>query len=638
LVVLAIVAAYLLNPSPLLGFEERDWVLVADFQHPEGEEELARALKLALTVGVQESGYVNVFSRPQIAGVLQHMQRPWDTAVDQEIGREICQRAGVKGLVAPEVMKVGDGYLLTIGLIEPASGVAAESFSARADDEDGLLDALETVMQRLRRAVGESLFAVRSDDKRLAAVTTASFEALKAYSEGLHLWNAGEYEQAVAHHEKAIELDPDFASAYAALGSAYASYIFNSRDKARENFEAALERLDRVGDREINFIQAQYAGFLDRTDEEIEFLKAHLASYPDDVGGYLNLGSTYRDLGDYTRAIESYREALRIAPRAAGAMINIATCLTSDGNPEEAVEFYRAAFEIQPGWLSSGNLNHEYGMALAQLGRYHEAGDVFHLRLNQPDASSRGYAKRSLGQLALYQGHFDQAAAHFSDAVALHLAADEPIGAGRDRLFAALGEAARGRPEEAVAALDQAALEVPVKSGWIWLRSLIGSAYLAADDIESAQQISDELTEWADSAEEPGEDPLQRRDLLEAGILVSEGNPDRALEILESLQTVGNRENAFLVASLAEAYRAAGRWPEAEQTLLQLIEIRWDYYEGLVPFVAAHYQLAQVSESLKQTEDAIGYYRRFLELWGGADTEIPEIETARQRLEALGGI
>ena len=636
LVLAAMVIAYLLNPSPLLGFEERDWILVTDFEHPEGEEGLARALKLALTVGVQESGYVNVFSRPQIAGVLQQMQRPYDIAIDQEIGREICQRAGIKGLVAPEVTQVGDGYLLTVGLIEPASGVAVESFSARAKDEDGILDALETVLQRLRRAIGESPFAVRSDEKRLAEVTTASLEALKAYSEGLHLWNAGEYEQAVARHEKAIELDPDFASAYAALGSAYASYIFNSRDKARVNFEAALERLDRVGDREINFIKAQYAGFLGRADEEIESLKAHLASYPDDVGPLLNLGNCYRDLGDHTRAIEAYREALKIAPRAAGAMINIATCLTSEGDTEEAVEFYRAAFEIQPSWLSSGNLNHEYGMALTQLGRYQDAEDVFRLRLDQPDPSGRGYAKRSLGQLALYQGHFDEAAAHFSDAVALHLAADEPVSAGRDRLFAALGEAERGRTPEAVAELDQAVLEVPVQSGWIWLRSLVGSAYLSAGDIEGARRISEELAEWAESAEEPGEDPLQRRVLLEAGILVSEGNPEQALDILEPLQRVSNRDNAFLVAALAEAYRAAGRWQDAEQSLQQLIELRWDYYEGLVPFVAAHYQLAQACENLQRTEDAIGYYRQFLEFWGGSDC--PEIESARKRLEALGGI
>jgi len=606
LVLVAMVLVYLLNPAPLLGFVERDWMLVADFRHPdfrhpEGEEELARALKLALTVGVQESGYVNVVSRPQIAGVLQQMQRPPDTAIDDVVGREICQRANVKGLLAPEVAKVGDGYLLTVALIEPASGAIVESFSARAEDEDGLLDALETVMKSLRRAIGESLIAVRARDKRLADVTTASLDALKSYSEGIRLWSTGQHHQAVARYEEAVELDPDFASAYAALGGAYASYIFNSRDKAHENFEAALDRLDRVGEHEINFIKAQYAGFLGRTEEEIHFLQAHLASYPDDEGAHYNLGNTYRDLGDHERAIAAFREVLRIAPYNAGAMINLATSMISAGDPDAAIEFYRAAFEIQPGWKASGNLNHEYGMALVQLGRFEEAGEVFELRLEQPSAGNRGHAHRSLGQMALYQGQFDAAAAHFRDAVALHLAAGEPASAGRDRLFGALGEAARGRTAEAEEALDQAAL----------------------------------LTAWAESAERPGEDTLKRRELLEAGVLTSSGNPDRALEALESLKRVDNRENAFLVAALAEAYQATGRWSDAEQSLLALIEMRWDYYEGLVPWITAHYRLADVYERLGRPEDALRYYRQFLEFWGDSDSELPEIESTRRRLKAL---
>jgi len=635
LVLAAVVLAYLLNPSPLLGFEGRDWMLVADFRHPEGEEELARALKLALTVGVQESGYVNVVSRPQIAGVLQQMQRPPDIAIDEVVGREICQRANVKGLLAPEVAKVGDGFLLTVGLIEPASGAIVESFSARADGEDGLLDALETVMKRLRRAIGESLIAVRARDKRLADVTTASLDALKSYSEGIRLWSAGQYDQAVARYEEAVELDPDFASAYAALGGAYASYIFNSRDKAQENFEAALDRLDRVGEHEINFIQAQYAGFLGHTEEEIHFLLVHLASYPDDPGAHYNLGNTYRTLGDHERAIEAYQEVLRIAPHNAGAMINLATCLVSAGDMEAAIESYRAAFEIQPGWRSSGNLNHEYGMSLVRLGRFEEAAEVFELRLGQPSAGNRGHAHRSLGQLALYQGQFDEAATHFRDAVALHLAAGEPTSAGRDRLFSSLGEAARGRIAEAEEALDQAAREVPLQSGWTWLRSLVGSGYLAAGDVEGARRISEELTTWAESAERPGEDPLKRRELLEAGVLTADGNPDRALEILESLKRLDTHENSFLVDALAEAYQAAGRWSDAEQSLLALIGLRSDFYEGLVPWITAHYRLAEVYERLERPEDALRYYQQFLQLWGNSDSELPEIGSTRRRLKTL---
>ena len=274
-------------------------------------------------------------------------------------------------------------------------------------------------------------------------------------------------------------------------------------------------------------------------------------------------------------------------------------------------------------------------MALVQLGRFEEAGEVFELRLEQSSAGNRAHAHRSLGQMALYQGQFDTAAAHFRDAVALHLAAGEPASAGRDRLFGALGEAARGRTAEAEEALDQAALEVPLQSGWTWLRSLVGSGYLAAGDVEGARRISEELTAWAEAAERPGEDSLKRRELLEAGLLTADGNPDRALEILESLKRLDTRENPFLVDALAEAYQAAGRWSDAEQSLLALIGLRSDFYEGLVPWITAHYRLAEVYDRLGRPEDAVRYYRQFLELWGDSDSQLPEIESTRRRLEAL---
>jgi tetratricopeptide (TPR) repeat protein len=109
----------------------------------------------------------------------------------------------------------------------------------------------------------------------------------------------------------------------------------------------------------------------------------------------------------------------------------------------------------------------------------------------------------------------------------------------------------------------------------------------------------------------------------------------RALEVLETLKRVENRENAFLVAALAEAYQAAGRWSDAEQSLLALIGMRWDYYEGLVPWITAHYRLAEVYERLGRPEDAVRYYRRFLQFWGDSDSELPEIESTRRRLKAL---
>ena len=142
--------------SPLLGFEERDWVLVTDFRHPQEEGDVAAALALALRVGLEESGYVNVVARSRIDNVLAMMRRDKTTPLDLALGREICQRGGVKALLAPELARVGNEYLITLSLISPSTGESVASFSERASDQDALLDSVEILIDRLRRGLGES--------------------------------------------------------------------------------------------------------------------------------------------------------------------------------------------------------------------------------------------------------------------------------------------------------------------------------------------------------------------------------------------------------------------------------------------------------------------------------------------------
>ena len=638
LVIAAFAIAYLWQPAPLLGFSERDWILVSDFGHPEGEVDLANALKLAITVGLQESGYINVINRRQIADVLQMMEQPSDTAIDAAVGLEVCQRAALKGLLVPEVARLGNGYIITAELVEPVSEATVASFSARSDNDDGLLDALDELLSRLRDGLGDSLASVGGDDWRLAAVTTGSLDALKRYTQGLRAWNTGRYADAVELYREAIGIDPDFASAYAALGSAYASYLFHERELAAEAFDAALARLDRVGRRELNFIRSQHASFLGRPEEEIRFLGLHLAEYPDDPSAHFNLGSSYRSLGQLERCVIEFEEVLRVAPHNAAAMINLATCLSGMGEDESAITVYRMAFEIQPEWEVSSNINHEYGVTLTNAGLYSEARKLYEKRLAMTDASNRGHAHRSLGHLELYQGQFETAVDHFRQAAGLHTAAEQPLSVARDLMFQAYSEIARGRTNAAIDALDQADEDMPSDGGSIPFHVILGSAYLAAGDVDAAQRISGRLAaRTAADGDQVGEDTLRQYRILEARVLFAEGKREQAIEMLESEAQISTTPYPDLAAGLAEAYAAEGRWEDTERSLRRLIDLRWDSYEGLVPWITAHYRLGQVYEELGKRDEAVASYRRFLDLWSDADSDLQQIELARSRLEILGG-
>jgi tetratricopeptide (TPR) repeat protein len=634
--VLAIlVAIWIVWRSPLLGFEQRDWVLIADFEREEHEAELSRALSLALNVGLQESDHVNVFSRSRVAGVLELMQAPLDAPIDESTGREVCQRAGVKGLLVPELSAVGDEYLLTIRVVDPLTGDTVASFAERAPGEDDLLDRLDALIQNLRRGLGESFQALRSNSMPLAQVTTGSLEALKRFSTGQMAWNTGRYAEAVRLYEEAVQLDPEFAFAHASLGSAYASFVIREVDKARASFDEALSRLDRVGHHERYFIQALYHGHFGSTDEAIQYYNLHLDRYPDDVAARGNLGNTYRDLGDCSRAIVEFRAVVDVDPRNASALVNSATCLGAVGEVEESINFYRRAFEVRPEWQISGNLNHEYGMTLVLAERFDEATEVFDQRLAHANAGERGGARRSLGQLALYRGHFSTAVEHFEEAAVLHSAAGSPASAGRDRLWQALAETVRGNVQPVEALLDQALIEVPLESGWIWLRANIGRAYSNAGLLDQAEAVVNDLEAWAALHEEVDYD-RQSRLILEASVARARSRPVEAIEILEPLRAVELRPNENLAAELAQAYLVAERWTDSAEALASMVDAQVIFYEGLIPWVLAHYELAEVLERLDRPEEAAPYYSRFVELWGETDSPLPLIARARDRLSVIG--
>jgi len=209
---------------------------------------------------------------------------------------------------------VGNDYLLTLNVVEPVSGDTVASFAERSPKDGKLIDSLDSIIQRLREDLGESLKALQSERKSLAAVTTGSLEALKRYSEGQKAWNQGRYEEAVQHYQEAVKIDKDFAMAYAALGNAYSSYIYHKLEIAKQNYEEALSRLGRVGAYEEYIIQALYYGSLGRQEDAIRFYNLHLERYPDDNTVLYNLGNMYRAMGDTAMAIIKYQEALRIDP------------------------------------------------------------------------------------------------------------------------------------------------------------------------------------------------------------------------------------------------------------------------------------------------------------------------------------
>ena len=157
-----------------------------------------------------------------------------------------------------------------------------------------------------------------------------------------------------------------------------------------------------------------------------------------------------------------------------------------------------------------------------------------------------------------------------------------------------------------------------------------------AGKVEEARKISVSLTaRSAEDGDQLGENTVRRINVLEARVLGAEGDAERAIEILEREARIQTNPNPDLFEGLAEAYASEDRLEDAEHALRRLIDLRWDAYEGLAPWVTAHFRIGQVYERLGKGEEAADSYRRLLDLWGNTDADLPQISLARERLEAL---
>ena len=256
-----------LSNRPVLSFAPRDWILVSDVRNETGDPVFDRALTTALRVGLEQSTLANVFSSGRMETTLQRMGRKGVERIDEKLGREICQREGLRGLVTAAISQAGSKYALTARLVDPATGDAVRSYLETANGRDGVLAALETVSTSVRRDLGESLATIRQVGRPLPQVTTRSLEALQAFAEGNYLWGKGRYKEGVQLLERAVALDPEFAKAHGALGACYMSFVFDARPKGREHYETALRLADRVTDRERLEIEANYHASLGHFDQ-----------------------------------------------------------------------------------------------------------------------------------------------------------------------------------------------------------------------------------------------------------------------------------------------------------------------------------------------------------------------------------
>jgi tetratricopeptide (TPR) repeat protein len=339
--VLALVAAgaYYWRASALT---ESDFILLTDFTNTTGDAVFDGTLKQALAVKLQESPFLNVVSEQKVQESLRFMEQPAEARVTPALGREICQRQNVKAMTTGEIASLGTSYVLTLNAINCQTGDSLARVQEQAASKEEVLKALGRAATALRGDLGERLSSIEQFNAPIEEATTSSLEALKAYALGDEQRDRGREFEALPLLRRAIELDPNFAMAWARLGVAHSN--FGDRKQAAEYLLKAYELRDRVSERERLYIMSHYhrnvTGEVEKAIESYELWKR---TYPRDFTPRNNLAVSYSEIGQFEKALAEAQEALRLQPDSAFPYNNVAGAYMALNRFDEAKAIHEQA-------------------------------------------------------------------------------------------------------------------------------------------------------------------------------------------------------------------------------------------------------------------------------------------------------
>jgi serine/threonine protein kinase/Tfp pilus assembly protein PilF len=292
---------------------EKDAVVLADFANSTGDPVFNNTLKQALSVSLRQSPFLNILSDGRVRATLAMMTKPPNIQITNDVAREICQRTQSKAFIGGSISALGKEYVLGLRAASCETGDVLAEEQATADQKEQVLAALGRAVAKLREKLGESLASVTKYDQPLSEATTSSLEALQQYTEAGRAQREQGDVAAIPYAKRAIELDRDFAVAYASLAGDYSN--LNQPSLARENFQKAYELRNRATQRERFLIEASYYNYVTgEIDNAIQTYDEWARTYPADYVPHGNLGDNYIFLGQYEKAAEETSASLRIEP------------------------------------------------------------------------------------------------------------------------------------------------------------------------------------------------------------------------------------------------------------------------------------------------------------------------------------
>ena len=618
---------------------DKDTIVLADFDNKTGDPIFDDTLTTALNVSLRQSPFLNVLSDSEVAKTLQQMTRPASTRLTPDLARELCQRAGSKAYIAGTIGSLGSEYVLALKAVNCQSGdtLAQEQITAAAKEK--VLDGLGEAASKMRAELGESLATVQKFDVPLAEATTSSLEALKAYSLGDKASREKGPSAELPYDLHAIQLDPNFAMGYMALGTDY--YSMNERERANAYFKKGFELRENASEREKASITANYYLVTGEVEKEAQAYQQLLEYYPRDASARLDLGGSYVQEGQYEKGIEAYRESLRLAPDNSFTYWGLADNLLALQSFEEARQTIEQAHARK---LDNYGLRSAlYGLAFL---REDSAG------MAQQQQWFAGKPEENFGvslasDTEAYAGHLRKATELTKRSIDSAIRADSKETGAIWQAIAAQREAAFGNAKDAKQEAAQS-LKLYRASQGVEVEAAL--AFAMAGDTTRAESLVQDLNKRF-----PLDTQMHSLWLPAIQVQLALNRKNSAAAITSLLPAVPPIEFAaipFLINPSClyptyirgEAYLAAGQGTAAAAEFQKILDhsgIVWNCWTGaLVHLGVARAHALQARTSQGADADtarvrALAAYKDFLTLWKDADPDIPILKQAKAEYARL---
>lgn len=603
----------------------KDTVVLADFVNTTGDSVFDGTLKQALAIQLEQSPFLNVLSDRRVNVVLKLMNHPSNDRLNYELAREVCLRSNSKALLEGSISRVGSHYMIGLKAVNCQTGDTLASTQAEASDRDSVLKRLGEAGDELREKLGESLISVKRYNKPLDEATTSSLEALQAFTTGRLMQAKKGDAESIPFHKRAIELDPNFARAYASLGMAYNNQGESSA--ASQNFRKAFELRDRVSDRERFYIEAAYYSFVTGELEKAnQTYKQWIQEYPGDGTPHNNLALNYETLGQFDAAAEEARAATQIAPESVAGYGNLTTAYLALDRIDEAKTVEQ---EMKDKHFDNLVL-HTMGYQIAFLQNDEAA-------MQQQLESVSGKVGMEYTLLAMqaeteaYFGRMKRAREMSQRAVAAAKRNGATDSAAASLAFAATREAQFGNNGEAKDLANQAIALSPGRDA----RVAIALALAQVGETAQAQRMVDQL-----NSEFPLDTIIQNYWLptIRATMVLSHGNAQQAITLLEVATPYEMGMQAFSIMQpiyvRGLAYLKAGQGQEAAAQFKKMLGHRGLAVNAAVQALA-QLQLARAEAMSGDKPAARRSYQDFLSLWKQADPDLLPLKQAQAEYQKL---